>query len=189
MDKYYITIVRFSIKRINLSVYLVSDSIMFILLPFNSHLIPLNISPDTLSLFLLLLLRIPFFNLFFNTSPIIFQPNNQSIQLRDGLLAHPLSLAHVHLRLKHVIHERVAACGTLVKVLRLLESRHYELVNQGERPLDLHTVVVLDVDLQILGTDSARVLEVVRQLVCHIHDVGHSQMLQDGLVLGVELVS
>lgn len=95
----------------------------------------------------------------------------------NRFFAHFLALAHVHLRLKHVIHERIAPRWALIKVFRFLKCGDNELVSQRERTLNLHTVVVFNVDLQILCTYGPGVLKMIRNQMSHIYDMRHTQML------------
>ncbi len=95
----------------------------------------------------------------------------------NRFLAHFLALAHVYLRLKYVIHERIAPGWALIEVFRFLKRGDNELVSQWERSLNLHTVVVFNVDLQILCTNGPGVLEMIRNQMSHIDDMRHTQML------------
>jgi hypothetical protein len=169
----HIPIRRLSVESVHLAINLVSNQIMSLFLPLDTLLVSLydlfnptaaTATPSFFHVFLLFFLPVLHLYLFLYSIFILYclhllpllllsHVDLQGVQAGNRLLAHPLPPAHLHLRLKHVIHQRVAPLRTLVKVPRLLESLHEELIHQRERQLYLNRVVILYVNFQVLGTD------------------------------------
>ncbi len=135
-----------TVEGVYLVINLVSNSIRPLSIPLYALLILLMPLPlDTLLLTITLHLTTITILIF-----KYFQIDFIRIKQCSALYFKFLSLAHLEVRLVDIVDEGVPPGGALVEVTRFLKGLHNKVVNQRERHLDLHCVMVLDVHSQIL---------------------------------------
>jgi hypothetical protein len=64
-----------------------------------------------------------------------------------------LTLAELEVALKHIVDKRVRPSWTLEEISRLFEGLYHEVESERETHLDLHTVLVFNVNPQVFNLD------------------------------------